>query len=106
MSELIQGKHTDPAEIKPYITMAINFMNMARMLIPSDKAPVVNKVIDNITQLLNFAWFAELIAYLMNTFADVEPTQEQLAAALQHFTNKVAANEPAPKAFVLPSQEE
>lgn len=103
---MTEQKHiTEPAEIKPYITMAVSMMNMARMMIPADKAPVVNKVIDKVTQLLQFSWFCDLVAYLMNTFADLEPTQEQTAAALQHFAATVAAGQPTPKMFALPPQE-
>jgi hypothetical protein len=80
--------HFTPESLRPNIELILGLLDTVVSWLPTtagDKPKVVLKAIKN---LLEQDWVLNLLCYLINYFADKEPSKEEVAVALQNFVNQ------------------
>lgn len=91
--------HMTTELLVPYLLMASTALGSVKLLFSSQ--PQVIGIINKLQAVIQNKSFAELMVFLVNTFGENEPTQEQLGQALSQFGNTVVAGQEPPKAASL-----
>lgn len=83
------GMTYTPDKIKPHILMFTMMAQGIVMMLPPEAKNTVKNVLDIVTGLIQQDWFLELFCTLLNIFEDGKATREEIAAALETFSNKI-----------------